>query len=709
LVQGVTSAVNAFNDLPGAAKSSATALLGITAITGGSLWFGSKVIRGIGDTKQALKDLGVTSDTTSRAMTGLRSAALITGTFFALSGAVEALHVSMDKSLPSTEKLTTYLLNLGDAQAAQAVAKGIGDLGGALDTLDNPGAAESVNNLYAKIPLIGSAAKDSAALIPVLGANLYDADQKSRDAAASISALDGALANIVTSGSPEQAAAVLADLSAKFGLTDAQQKSLAQHLPQYSDAVAAAANQTQLAGSAAGDTAGALDGLATATGAAATAASDQAQAVADSVKAMQDQADAAVQAFDAVTSYRQAMKDAAAQAKKNEAGIQGNSKAALANSDALSQLVGAWNAQDQTVTDNIGKFKAARENFITTATAMGVSKDAATKLWQEMAKIPTSKVIDVNTPGIDQAQDKARTLKQILDSLHSKNIDIALNYQTFGNKPHAPTPGTTGSPRTSAGLTVITPRTSDLSAESNNYALRALQGLAKSSDDASHSAKGLKAQLAEAEQHLKRMTRAADDAHKAFDSLKSQKSDLESGVVGSLSHDAFRGGLSDFEAQTAADTADAQAVLAALQTLVANGLDPHSDLFKRLSASGNVSLIQEFAALTRDQLAGEAASFAAGQTALTATGQFAGNAAFNDLVKAQAKVTNHLDDTVHQLAQQVNHLEHAIDQMAEKVKQAAHDGTKSGSHEGSESGSRAAADERRRRTAAAVRTGGGSR
>jgi phage shock protein A len=447
------------------------------------------------------------------------------------------------------------------------------------------------------------------------------------------------------------------------------------------------------------------------------AASDAAQQVADLVKSMQDQADAAVQAFDAITAYRQAMKDATAQAKKNDAGIQGNSKAALANRDALGNLVAAWNAQDQTVTDNIAKFKEARDNFITTATAMHVPKEAATKLWQEMAKIPASKVVPVSAPGATAATTQVNNLFDAIFRLHDKTVTIRTNQIGGGSVTSSAGGHSTPERRTprlsERGLSVRTPSMRELDGSKAAYADQVLGLLAKNSDDAAKGAKGLKEQLAEAEKHLKKMTRAADAAHAALDSLRSQKADLAAGVTGSLAHDPFKGGLSDFNTQIAADTADAQAVLAALQTLVSNGLDPHSDLFKRLAASGNVGLIQEFAALTRDQLAGEAASFIAGQSALAAPGAFAGGAAFNDVIKAQEKTTNHLDDTVHHLAQQVNQLQHAIDHLGDNVERGVARSARwvaaaveHGARNGTEKGTRAGFEEKRRRLAAMVRTGG---
>lgn len=75
LVQNLTSATNAFNRLSPAAKNAAAELLAITAVTGGGLWLGSKVIRGVADTRKALTDMGITAEITRDKLLTLGNAA----------------------------------------------------------------------------------------------------------------------------------------------------------------------------------------------------------------------------------------------------------------------------------------------------------------------------------------------------------------------------------------------------------------------------------------------------------------------------------------------------------------------------------------------------------------------------------------------------------------------------------------------------------
>lgn len=80
LTQDATSAVNAFNDLSPSMQGTVTQMLAITAIMGGGLWFGSKVIQGIANTRDALANLGTTGARTGRILKGaLYGAAVLEG------------------------------------------------------------------------------------------------------------------------------------------------------------------------------------------------------------------------------------------------------------------------------------------------------------------------------------------------------------------------------------------------------------------------------------------------------------------------------------------------------------------------------------------------------------------------------------------------------------------------------------------------------
>lgn len=207
---------------------------------------------------------------------------------------------------------------------------------------------------------------------------------------------------------------------------------------------------------------------------------------------------------------------------------------------------------------------------------------------------------------------------------------------------------------------------------------------------------------------LKAMNAALDKSEKALgrqksklDELTSRRDSLSSSTTGALLHDPFGHGLAGFEAQNAADAADSAAMLAALQQLVRNGLDPKGALFQALAASGDVNTAQQMAALTSSQLFAEQASFNQTHTLAGQVGQFVGQAAFGDLVKAQTKVTDHLDNVVHHLHQAVKELTAEVKHMGKNVK----DGAQEGSAAGAEAGTKAGNNGRNSRIAAASATG----
>lgn len=86
LTQNATDAVNAYNDLPGSIKNVTAGLLGLTAVIGGAAWFGSKTIRAVSDTREALDNLGTSGKRVGRVMGTLTKAV---GAFAAVTVARE--------------------------------------------------------------------------------------------------------------------------------------------------------------------------------------------------------------------------------------------------------------------------------------------------------------------------------------------------------------------------------------------------------------------------------------------------------------------------------------------------------------------------------------------------------------------------------------------------------------------------------------------
>lgn len=196
LVQGLTGVVNAFGDLPPAAQGTITSLLAITAITGGGLWFGSKVIRGISDTRDALKNLGVQAGTTGRLLrTGLAGAAIL--------GGIDLLNTAIDGLFDKNFDQSNLSRSL-DALANGNVTGELADKFGS----DLERIGQEINQAASGI----QAPLRAFSRTPVLG-GLFDVMSDVPQAVEHIEALDASLAGLVESGQAVDAEAIFERIS----------------------------------------------------------------------------------------------------------------------------------------------------------------------------------------------------------------------------------------------------------------------------------------------------------------------------------------------------------------------------------------------------------------------------------------------------------------------------------------------------------------
>jgi TP901 family phage tail tape measure protein len=198
LVQGATKATNAFNDLPPAAQNATTGLLAITAITGGTAWFGAKVINGIADTKQALNDLGLTADRTSGNLGTVARVAgrlAIVGTIGAGIGSAIAEFTNANLEL---ENLSRNLESISKGVETQALGQIVDDLRIVSDRSISDG--------------LGEAAVEVFSLNGAFGTFSTTLDAAQDD----LKAVDQNLAAMVESGNAEQAAVIFEAIVAQL-------------------------------------------------------------------------------------------------------------------------------------------------------------------------------------------------------------------------------------------------------------------------------------------------------------------------------------------------------------------------------------------------------------------------------------------------------------------------------------------------------------
>lgn len=281
LVQGLTDAVNAFNKLPAAAQGATTGLLAITAITGGGLWFTAKTIKGISDMRQALDELGPSAGKAAGALRAISTVGASVAILYSIAEASDTLNQSLDRTIPGVNTLTKHLLDLNSARGVQALVSDIGDLREALDEVKDPGFFADINNLYGKVPVLGKLGQLGVSLLP--GGERSKRDL--REASAAIDALDEALANIVQTGSADQARTTFAQLATTFGLTKDQQEDLLRLLPQYKEALDGSSVSATLAADATGKLGSAMQQSAADAEAQAEALKKQREAAAETASA----------------------------------------------------------------------------------------------------------------------------------------------------------------------------------------------------------------------------------------------------------------------------------------------------------------------------------------------------------------------------------------------------------------------------------------
>lgn len=159
--------------------------------------------------------------------------------------------------------------------------------------------------------------------------------------------------------------------------------------------------------------------------------------IAAGIAAIDARTSAALGAFDADTQWRNALNAATEAAKANNAGIRGNSEAALTNRARLSDLAKAWGNQRDTMDENgatldelQAKYKVQRRSFIDTAIAMGVPRKAAIELANKLLAIPEKKAITLTAQ--DKASAKIANAVNLLGGFKSKTITITTLRDDFG-------------------------------------------------------------------------------------------------------------------------------------------------------------------------------------------------------------------------------------------------------------------------------------
>lgn len=391
IVQGATNVVNAFGEMPPAAQG---ALMAITG-GGGLVLLGiagmGKMLVAINNARDAMKALGLTAKTTG----------LIAGGLGAALG-VAAI------------ALTVWAQNAADAKARTEAFKGtLDDLGYATDQtvshineLLSTDQTSWIEGLFGKDPesLIDKAEKFGLAVEDLQGYILGQADAVDRVNAATQEYIDQhrTIDGGIRSGVKAQVEDLVGVLDQEASALTAAEKAQAQKA--YADRQAGIAAEQN------------ASGVQTATG----AIEEQTDALWDNTEAQRENAGLVLDLRDAQRGLEQSYADAAAALKENGATLDITTEKGRENQAALDDIaqstwvvIESMQENGATQEDLQATMATSRERFIGVATSMGLSREAAEKLADQLGLIPK----DVRTTVTVESQEAQRRAQAILDKI----------------------------------------------------------------------------------------------------------------------------------------------------------------------------------------------------------------------------------------------------------------------------------------------------
>ena len=389
VVQSLTALVNAYNDLPGPAKSAAAGILGVTAVAGGGLWAFSKMVTGLAGMRDALSTMGPAGQ---KAATSLGKVARTAGGIALAGTAAGMLADSIDRV--DSDNLERALEALGRGEVTA-------DLNQIIESLKFINSASNAGPDFGEFFTAGG----------LFGDSTRDKMEQNLDL------LDQYLAKMVEAGDVAAAVDIFQDVAAKGEAAGIAAEQTAASLDAYvlamrnADGVAspfAAANDAVKS---------AVEGATAAVDGSASALDKESDALDKNVDKMNKKRDAALRASDAEINYQAAIDDATAAARANGKTLDITTEKGRANRSALNSLAAAWNEQTEATKAADGARRAAIDGFVRTAVKMGMEEGKARDLARSLFDIPKKVNTAVTVDGVAASISSVEYYKRALERL----------------------------------------------------------------------------------------------------------------------------------------------------------------------------------------------------------------------------------------------------------------------------------------------------
>lgn len=398
MTQAATGVLNAYSNMPGPIQGAVTGLAGIAGVAGTVAGGFLLLAPRIASTRDALATLSETSPRVTGAMAAVGKSLGALAVVGAVATGFAALARAFDEAAPSVDQMTAALVNLSGGSAGAFVKT----FGSDLDAL-----GESVRRLTDK----SNQEKFLDWGQAVFTAGQRAGDDKFVEAKARLDAVDASLANLVSSGHPEDAKAAFDRLAEGAKKSGASTEELKRVLPGYADALTRQTTQSKLAD---GATDGLTDSQKSLDGAVMSATGEiksETEALVDNMAKVRDATGLVLGLRDANRGYEEALDTATAalaengrtldtttdSGRKNEAAL--DAIASSAN-DVLESMIATGTPLDQVS----AKLGTQRDALIKAAEKFGMTEDAARAYAESVLRIPDKRTTAVATPGLSQSK-----------------------------------------------------------------------------------------------------------------------------------------------------------------------------------------------------------------------------------------------------------------------------------------------------------------
>lgn len=467
MVQGLTDAIQGFNNLDPAAQKN---IMTIAGLTGGTLLLGGTLLSTVPkiyDTVKAVEALKVASPKAAEAIASLGKAALPAAAALVAVLIVKKIGEDMLPAAKSTEEMTAAMISLGkgakgvnEALGKDAFSRannGVFGLKGMVEQVDTAGAA------IARLNDLSLSDNINDFMNNLMPGSLLDMGGKLSELRKTLNGIDSALANVSSSGNAELAAKSFKQIADEASKQGVSVEKTAKSFPQYMDSLRKLSNdmgapldKQELLNYALGEVPQKMKDAQNSTEGQAKAAEIAAKATEEQQKALDTLGIAAdgtilhldklvasmiasglitLSARDAARNFEKSMDDLDAALVKNGKTLDITTQKGRDNQAAFDGIAGAGLKSAEAMAKNgegqvavQGNLKGTYDALIAAAGKFDITGAAADDMARQVMGIPKDVPIETAIKNYADTMAKAQEIKRAVDAINDRNIAINIRH-----------------------------------------------------------------------------------------------------------------------------------------------------------------------------------------------------------------------------------------------------------------------------------------